>query len=85
MRYLARFLSASDPTASLRHAAYAVVVGCSCGWLTYGLLKPGLDGNWVAAFGLLMGAVTAGKVLGKPVGVAAPSATGAPDPDGGNV
>lgn len=84
MRYLARFLNAADPTASLRHAAYAVVIGCSCGWLTYGLLKPGLDGNWVAAFGLLLTAVTAGKVLGKSVGVAAPSASGAPGSDGGN-
>lgn len=73
MSYLARFLNAADPTASLRHAAYAVVIGCSCGWLTYGLYKPGLDGNWVAAFGLLLAAVTAGKVLGKPV-----------TPDGGN-
>ena len=75
LNYLRRFLDTTDPTASLRHAAYAVVIGCACGWLTYGLFKPGLDANWDAALGLLLAAVTTGKVLGKP---APPPQDGAP-------
>lgn len=67
MGYLRKFLDTTDPTASLRHAAYALVIVCGCAWLTIALYRPtGLDANWVAAFGLLLGAVTAGKVLGKP-------------------
>ena len=65
MAYLSRFLDATDPSASLRHAAYAAVVGASMVWLTYGLHHEGMTGNWVAAFGLLLTGVTTGKVLGK--------------------
>jgi hypothetical protein len=71
MRYLLRFLDASDPTASLKHLAYAVVVLCACGWLSYDLTikslsgtRLGIDGNWCAAFGLLLAAVTTGKIVG---------------------
>ena len=86
MSYLLRLLDKTDPTASLRHATYALVIACGCLWLTIALYRTGLDANWVAAFGLILAAVTTGKVLGKPVGAAAPSAPGAPvpGPDGGN-
>ncbi len=67
MNWILRLFDKTDPTASLRHAAYALVVAASCVWLTIGLYRPtGLDANWVAAFVALLGAVTAGKVLGKP-------------------
>ena len=64
MRYLARFLDASDPSASLKHACYALVVCFYCGWLTYALVAHGLDGNWVAAAGILVAAVTTSKIVG---------------------
>lgn len=67
MKFLLRLLDKTDPTASMRHAAYGLVILASCAWLTIGLYRPaGLDANWVAAFGLLLAAVTTGKVLGKP-------------------
>ena len=64
MNYLARFLNASDPSASLKHAAYALVVLFSCGWLSWDLSRGPIDGNWCAAFGLLLAAVTTGKIVG---------------------
>ena len=73
MSWILRLFDKTDPTASLRHAAYALVVVAGCAWLTIGLYRPaGLDANWVAAFGLLIAAVTTGKVLGKPVPGAQP-------------
>jgi Na+-translocating ferredoxin:NAD+ oxidoreductase RnfD subunit len=62
--WLKAFLDSTDPTASLRHAAYALVVGCGCGWLTWWMFRPGPDANWVAAFAALLAAVTTGKVMG---------------------
>ena len=62
MTWLRSLLDATDPTASLRHAAYAVVVVSGVGWLTYSV--PHLDANWVAAFAALLAAVTTGKVIG---------------------
>lgn len=64
MRYLARFLDASDPTASLKHAAYALVVGCGCFWLTWDMIRGPINAEWCAAFALLLGAVTTGKIVG---------------------
>ncbi len=92
MSYLLRLLDKTDPTASLKHAAYALVIVAGCTWLTIALYRPtGLDANWVAAFGLLLAAVTTGKVLGKTVGLVGPTAPGGPrvvptpqaDTDGG--
>lgn len=65
MRYLAKFLSAADPSASLRHAAYALVVLFSCGWLTWDMIRGPITTEWNIAFGLLIGAVTTGKLVGK--------------------
>ena len=71
MRYLARFLDATDPNASLKHLAYLLVVCAGCFWLSYDLAiketsggKRGIDGNWCVAFGILVGAVTTGKIVG---------------------
>ena len=55
MSDLGRFLNASDPTASLRHACYLLVVVSGICWLT-----------WAAAFVALLAAVTTGKIVGKP-------------------
>lgn len=64
MRYLARFLNAVDPTASLRHACYGLVVMCGCFWLTWDMIRGPITSEWNFAFGLLLGAVTTGKVVG---------------------
>ena len=66
-----RLLDQTDPTASLRHAAYLLVVVSSCGWLTFALYRAVMDSQWVASFGLLLAAVTTGKVWGSTDGAAA--------------
>ena len=64
MNYLRRFLDASDPTASLKHLAYALAVCASTAWLSYDLLKNPMSGNWVAAYAAFLAAVTTGKLVG---------------------
>ena len=70
MSYLLKLLDSTDSTASLKHFAYALVVACSCCWLSYDLAiktgneKRGIDGNWCVAFASLLAAVTTGKVMG---------------------
>lgn len=71
--YLRRFLDPTDPKASLKHAAYAVVILSSVGWLSWDLTRGPIDAAWVSAFGLLLAAVTTAKVAG-----AAPDAGGQP-------
>ena len=66
MRFLLKLLDKTDPTASMRHAAYGLVIVAGCVWLTIGLYRTGLTVDWATAFGLLLAAVTTGKVLGKP-------------------
>ena len=66
MKYLLRLMDSADPSASLRHAAYAVVVVISCSWLTYDLVRRPMDGSWVAAFAALLAAVVTSKVVGAP-------------------
>lgn len=70
MNYLMRLLDSADPSASLRHAAYALVVVVSISWLTYDLVRRPMDGSWVAAFAALLAAVVTSKVAGKPSEVA---------------
>jgi hypothetical protein len=64
VNYIARLFNATDPTASLKHAAYAVVVVFCCAWLSFALVKYGLTSEWVASLTVLVGAVTVGKVVG---------------------
>lgn len=63
MSWIKALLSAADPTVSLRHTAYAVVVAAGVGWLTFWLIQGPRDANWVAAFGLLLAAVTTAKAM----------------------
>lgn len=58
------FLDATNPTSSLRHAAYALVVVCACGWLTWDMIRGPINDAWNVAFGLLLSAVTVGKIVG---------------------
>lgn len=63
LNFLRRFLDKTDPTASLKHAAYAVVVCMSCLWLTYELVRRGMDATWLGTYTVLVGAVTTAKIV----------------------
>ena len=62
--YLKSFLDKTDPTTSLKHAAYALVVVMSCAWLSYHLIKVGMDATWMGVYTVLVGAVTTTKLVG---------------------
>ena len=64
LRYLGRFLDSTDPNASMKHLAYGAVVSFGCFWLSWDLVRGPINAEWVAAFGLLLGAVTTGKIVG---------------------
>ncbi len=68
MGYLLRLLSATDASASLKHAAFAVVVVAGVVWLSWSLHREGLTANWSWAFGALLTAVTGAKVLSRQAG-----------------
>lgn len=63
-----------DPTASdvsLRHFGFLTGIVASVIWLTVDLLKRtpdghwvGITGEWIAAYGLFLGAVTTSKIVG---------------------
>lgn len=63
MSWLKKLVDSSDPTASMRSCAYGLVILCSLGWLTRGVLKLGITTEWNVAFGLLLAAVSATKVM----------------------
>lgn len=73
---LRQILDTTDPTASMRHAAFGLVVVCACGWLSFALYRSPMDATWLGAFTALLGTVGATKVLGSKVGVAAPTSPG---------
>ncbi len=77
LRYLGRFLDAQDAGASLKHAAYALVVLSSIVWLSWDIWRGPINTEWNFAFGLLLGAVTTGKIVGKNT----PSAPGSGETD----
>ena len=61
--WLKKLLSATDAEASLKHAAYAVVIVSAIGWLTWDMIRGPITSEWNVAFGLLLGAVTTAKVM----------------------
>lgn len=63
MNWIKALLSASDPSVSLRHTAYAVVICASVSWLTFWIIRGPRDANWVAAFVGLLAAVTTAKAM----------------------
>lgn len=68
--FLRRLVDKTDPTASLRHTAYAFVIFCSCLWLSYELVRRGMDATWLGTYTVLMGAVTIAKTAKEPPHVA---------------
>jgi hypothetical protein len=81
LAYLKKFFDSTDATASLRNAAFALVVVSGVVYLgaelVVGLVKfgRGITGDWNIGFGILSGAATSAKIAGK----VAPKAP-APDP-----
>jgi hypothetical protein len=70
--YLKKFFDTTDPTASLRHAMFALVVVAGVLYLgaelVVGLVRhgSGITGDWNMGFGILVGGVTGAKIAGKP-------------------
>lgn len=71
LAYLKKFFDSTDATASLRNAAYALVVLSGVVYLgaelVVGLVKfgRGITGDWNVGFGILTGAATSAKIAGK--------------------
>lgn len=69
--YLKKFFDSTDATASLRNAAFALVVTAGVLYLgaqlVVGLIKTGIGitGDWNMGFGILVGGVTGAKIAGK--------------------
>lgn len=74
--YLKKFLDASDPSASLKHAAYAIAVLASVFWLTWDMLRGPINAEWCAAYGIFLTLVTVGKIAERNVTVEAGPASG---------
>lgn len=70
IKWANKFLDATDPTASLRHLAYALGVGASIVWLSVDMAikeagtHRGIDANWVAAYGIFIGVIAITKMKG---------------------
>ena len=64
MNYLARLMDKTDPTASLKHVAFAVAVCGAIVWLSYDIYRSPMTGNWAGAFTAFLAAVVTGKVVG---------------------
>lgn len=69
--YLKKFFDTTDPTASLRHAMFALVMIAGVLYLgaelVVGLVKrgTGMSGDWNVGFGILASATTGAKIAGK--------------------
>lgn len=71
MNYLKKFFDSNDGTASLRNAAFALVMLAGVIYLgaqlAVGLVKTGIGitTDWNVGFGILTGAATGSKLLGQ--------------------
>jgi hypothetical protein len=71
LSYLKKFFDSNDGTASLRNAAFALVIVAGVVYLgaelVVGLVKTGtgITGDWNMGFGILTGAATGSKLLGQ--------------------
>ena len=72
LTYIKKLLDPTAPDAELLHATYLACVVTGILWLSGDLIAKeinpahsGIDGNWDTAFGILLAAVTGGKVFGK--------------------
>ena len=63
IEYIKGFFDKTDPTKSLKHAAYAIGVCSSVCWLSHWVWVGPKDANFVAAFGLFLAAIVTGKVV----------------------
>jgi hypothetical protein len=71
LSYLKKFFDSNDASASLRNAAFALVIVAGVVYLgaelVVGLVKKGtgITGDWNMGFGILAGAATGSKLLGQ--------------------
>ena len=65
LNYLKGFFDKTDPTRSLKNAAYALVVIFSCFWLTWQLAKNGMTSEFCVTYATLVSAVTIAKAIKK--------------------
>jgi hypothetical protein len=80
---LGRAFNSQDPTLEVNLLAYGFGVAMTAVWLSVALWKTGgLDGNWVAALGLFLGAVTGGLFKKGAHANQEAKDSGAPDKDG---
>jgi hypothetical protein len=81
-QYVKKFFDSTDATASLRNAAFAVVMIAGVIYLAVdlvvGLIKTGIGitGDWNMGFGILVGAAAGTKIAGARDGKAAPPKDG---------
>jgi len=62
--WIRKALDKTDPTVSMKHAAFGIAVIFSCLWLTYRCFIA-MDAQWVAAYAIFMGSVSVTKIAGK--------------------
>lgn len=67
LEYLKGFVDKTDPTKSLKHAAFAFAVVCSAGWLTYEIHRSGMSTGFVAVYTIFASAVLIAKVKNDPI------------------
>ena len=65
LNYLKGFFDKTDPTKSLKNAAFAVVVAFSCFWLSWQLIKNGMTSEFCVTYATLVSAVTIAKTVNK--------------------
>jgi hypothetical protein len=69
--YIKKLIDSTDPTASVHNACYAGGIAVGIVFLAIGLVVgivrkgTGVPFDWNTAFGILIAAVTGGKVFGK--------------------
>lgn len=63
LEYLKGFFDKTDPTKSLKHAAYALGVCSATAWLSYDIFRTPMTANWVVAFSAFLTTVVVGKVV----------------------
>ncbi len=79
---LGRAFNSQDPTLEVNLLAYGFGVVMTAVWLSLALRRYGLDGNWVTALGLFLGAVTGGLFKKGAHANQGPKDAGTPDKDG---
>lgn len=77
MNFLLGLIDKTDPTKSLREAAYGFGIFMSAVWLTIALFqKAGMDATWATVFSIFVAAITGAKVWSEKAGTEVSSTPG---------